>query len=204
MMPAPRIAFELRATCVASGFGDIVAAARKGDGAVNYGTVGAGSLAHLAMTPVASGLKVTMTHAPYRGGGPLLTDAVAGHIPVAIASITLLSPQISIGGLRALAVTSSSRYAQRPDIPTVSELGLAIDAQSWWGLLAPAKTPPDVIARMHQALARALEVETVRQSLSEQGVIYRLSSPAELGRFIEAEILRWAKVAKENWILASE
>ena len=185
-------------------FGDIVAAARKGDGAINYGTVGAGSLAHLAMASIAGGLKVTMTHVPYRGGGPLLTDAIAGHIPVTIASIALLSPQISSGGLRALAVTSASRYPQLPDVPTVSELGLAIDAQSWWGLLAPARTPPDIIARMHEALAKALEAETVRQSLSEQGLIYRLSSPEELGRFLEAEIPRWAKVVKENRIVAGE
>jgi tripartite-type tricarboxylate transporter receptor subunit TctC len=184
-------------------FADLVAAARK-NGTVNYGTVGAGSLAHLAMTSIANGLKVTMTHVPYRGGGPLLTDAIAGHIPVTIASIALLSPQISSGALRALAVTSAARYAQLPDIPTVTELGLAIDAQSWWGLLAPAKTPPDIIARMHQALIKSLEVETVRQSLSEQGVIYRLSSPEELGRFIEAEIPRWAKVVKDNRIVASE
>ena len=185
-------------------FADLVAAARKSEGAINYGTIGAGSLAHLAMTRIANGLKVTMTHVPYRGGGPLLTDAIAGHVPVAIASIALLSPQISSGGLRPLAVTSAARYAQFPDVPTVSELGVEIDAQSWWGMLAPAKTPPDIIARMHQALTKALEVETVRQSLSEQGVIYRLSSPAELGRFIEAEIPRWAKVVKDNRIVASE
>jgi tripartite-type tricarboxylate transporter receptor subunit TctC len=184
-------------------FADLVAAARK-NGTVNYGTIGTGSLAHLAMTSIANGLRVTMTHVPYRGGGPLLTDAIAGHIPVAIASIALASAQISSGGMRALAVTSRARYAQLPDIPTVTELGLAIDAQSWWGLLAPAKTPPDIIARMHQALTKALEVETVRQSLSEQGLIYRMSSPEELGRFIEAEIPRWAKVVKDNRIVASE
>jgi tripartite-type tricarboxylate transporter receptor subunit TctC len=185
-------------------FADLVAAARKSDGAINYGTVGAGSLAHLAMTRIANGLKVTMTHVPYRGGGPLLTDAIAGHIPVTIASIALLSPQISSGALRALAVTSSSRYAWLPDIPTVTELGLAIDAQSWWGLLAPAKTPSNIIMRMHDALAKALDAETVRQNLSEQGVIYRLSSPEELGRFLEAEIPRWAQVVKNNRIVASE
>jgi tripartite-type tricarboxylate transporter receptor subunit TctC len=185
-------------------FADLVAAARKSDGAINYGTVGAGSLAHLAMTRIANGLKVTMTHVPYRGGGPLLTDAIAGHIPVTIASIALLSPQISSGALRALAVTSSSRYAQLPDIPTVTELGLAIDAQSWWGLLAPAKTPSNIIMRMHDALVKALDAETVRQNLSEQGVIYRLSSPEELGRFLEAEIPRWAQVVKDNRIVASE
>jgi tripartite-type tricarboxylate transporter receptor subunit TctC len=200
---SPMVIASHPATALRS-FADLVAAAKKSDGAVNYGTIGAGSLAHLAMSQIGNGLRVTMTHVPYRGGGPLLTDAIAGHIPVAIASIALLSPQISSGGLRALAITSTTRYAQLPDIPTVSELGLAIDAQSWWGMLAPAKTPADIIARMHQALAKALEVETVRQSLSEQGVIYRLSSPEELGRFIEAEIPRWAKVVKDNRIVASE
>jgi tripartite-type tricarboxylate transporter receptor subunit TctC len=185
-------------------FTDLVAAARKSEGTVNYGTIGAGSLAHLAMTSIANGLKVTMTHISYRGGGPLLTDAIAGHIPVAIASIALLSPQISGGGLRALAVTSAARYPQFPDIPTVNEFGIEIDAQSWWGMVAPARTPPHIIARMHDALAKALEVEAVRRSLSEQGVIYRLSSPEELGRFVAAEIARWANVVKDNRIVASE
>ena len=185
-------------------FADLVAASRKHDGAVNYGTIGTGSLAHLAMSLIANGLKVTITHVPYRGGGPLLTDAIAGHVAVAIASVALFSPQISTGGLRALAVTSAARYAQFPDVPSVTELGLGIDAQSWWGLLAPAKTPPDIIARMHHALAKALEVETVRLSLSEQGLVYRLSQPEELGRFIEAEIARWARVVKDSRIVASE
>jgi len=88
-------------------------------------------------------------HVPYKGGGPLTTDAIAGHVPVAIASIALLSSHISARALRALAVTSATRYAQLPNIPTVSELGVAgIDAQSWWGLLAPARTPNDIIAHM--------------------------------------------------------
>ena len=86
----------------------------------------------------------------------------------------------------------------------MSELGLAIDAQSWWGLLAPARTPRGHHRAHASVVAKALEVETVRQSLSEQGVIYRLSSPEELGRFIEAEIPRWAKVVKDNRIVATE
>jgi tripartite-type tricarboxylate transporter receptor subunit TctC len=121
---------------------------------------------------------------------------------VAVASIALFSPQISTGGLRALAVTSTARYTPFPDIPTEHELGLGIDAQSWWGLLAPAKT--DIIVRMHHAMAKALKVETVRLSLSEQGLVYHLSSPEEFGRFTEAEITRWARVVKDNRIVASE
>ncbi len=186
-------------------FADVVAASRKKDGSVNYGTVGAGSLAHLAMSQIASALKMTLTHVPYKGGGPLTTDAIAGHIPVAIASIALFSPHISTGALRALAVTSAARYAQFPDTPTVGESGAAgMDAQSWWGLLAPAKTPNDIIARMHGAMTKALQEPAVRQGLSEQGVVYRLSSPPEFGRFLAEEVARWAKVVKDNKIVAIE
>jgi tripartite-type tricarboxylate transporter receptor subunit TctC len=185
-------------------FADVIAAARKKDGLINYGTVGAGSLAHLAMSQIANETKVMMTHVPYKGGAPLATDAIAGHVPVAIASIALLSPHISAGALRPLALTSADRYPQLPDIPTVRELGIAIDAQSWWGLLAPARTSNDIIARMHDAMTKALEEPAVRRSLSEQGVVYRLSSPAAFGQFIEAEVARWAKVVKDNKIVAAD
>src|SRR6201987_70990 len=135
-------------------FADVVAAAKKKEGAVNYGTIGVGSLANLAMSQIANELNVSLTHIPYKGGGPLTTDAIAGHVPVAIASVALFSPQISAGALRPLAVTSADRYPQLPDIPTVRELGIAIDAQSWWGLLAPARTSNDIIARMHDAMTK--------------------------------------------------
>jgi tripartite-type tricarboxylate transporter receptor subunit TctC len=186
-------------------FADVIAAARKKDGSVNYGTIGSGSLAHLAMSQIASELKITVTHVPYKGGGPLITDAIAGHIPMAIASIALLSPHILTSALRALAVTSATRYAQFPDIPTVSELGVAsIDAQAWWGLLAPARTPYDIIVRMHGAMTKALQEPAVRKSLSEQGIVYRLSSPPAFGRFLEEEVAHWAKIVKDNKIVVIE
>src|SRR5712671_8208977 len=123
-------------------FGDVLAAARKNPAAISYGTIGAGSLAHLAMSQIAGDFKVTLTHVPYKGGGPLTTDAIGGHVPLAIASIALFSPHIQSGTLRPLAVTSAKRHAQLPDTPTMAELGLAgFDAESWWGLLAPARTP---------------------------------------------------------------
>ena len=106
-------------------------------GAVAYGTIGAGSLAHLAMSQIGNALDVTMTHVPYKGGGPLVTDAIGGHVPVAIASTALFSPHVKAGKLTALAVTSAKRAAQLPDTPTVSELRIAgFDAEAGWGLLA--------------------------------------------------------------------
>ena len=100
----------------------MIAAAKAKSGAVAYGTIGAGSLAQLAMSQIGNALDVTMTHVPYKGGGPLVNDAIAGHVPIAIASIALFSPHIKSGALRPLAVTSVKRAAQLPDTPTVSEL----------------------------------------------------------------------------------
>ena len=157
------------------------------------------------MTQIGNALDVTMTHVPYKGGGPLVNDAIAGHVPIAIASTALLSPHIKSGTLRPLAATSVKRIAQLPDTPTVSELGVpGFDAVSWWGLLAPAKTPPEIIARMNAAMVEALNDPMVKQNLSEQGVDYRLSSPDEFGRFVENEVTRWAKVVKDNNIVVKE
>jgi tripartite-type tricarboxylate transporter receptor subunit TctC len=192
-------------TTVYRSFADVIGAAKAKSGAVAYGTIGAGSLAHLAMSQIGNVLDVTMTHVPYKGGGPLVTDAIGGHVPVAIASTALLSPHVKAGKLTALAVTSAKRAAQLPDTPTVSELRIAgFDAEAWWGLLAPAKTPPEIIARMNAAMVDALQDPMVKQSLSEQGLDYRLSSPNAFGRFVESEIARWAKVVKDNNIVVKD
>lgn len=186
-------------------FADVLDAARKNPGGLTYGTIGAGSIAHLAMSQIGNELKVTWTHVPYKGGGPLITDAVAGHVPLAIASIALFSPHIQAGSLRPLAVTSAMRVKQLPDVRTIAELGIAgYDAESWWGLLAPAKISPDIVARMNTAMAKALQDPRVKQNLTEQGVDYVLSSPDEFGKFITAEVARWAKVIKANNIVAGE
>ena len=186
-------------------FVDVVAAAGPRPGAISYGTIGAGSLAHLAMSQIDNELKVSLTHVPYKGGGPLINDAIGGHVPLAIASIALFSPHIQSGSLRPLAVTSARRHPRLPDTPTMAELGMTgFDAESWWGLLAPAKTPPDIIARMHDAMTKALEDPRVKRSLTEQGVDYALSSPQELQTFVTGEVAHWAKVVKDNKIVLGE
>ena len=186
-------------------FEDVISASRKTPGSVAYGTIGVGSLAHLAMTQIANKLDVTLTHVPYKGGGPLTTDAIGGHVPLAIASVALLSPQIRAGALRPLAVTSPKRYAQLPDTPAVAEISVpGFDAHAWWGFLAPAKTSSVIIGRMNAALGKALQDPAVRQSLSEQGVEYELSTPEAFGRFLESEIPRWAKVVRDNKIVAGD
>ena len=186
-------------------FADVIAAAKAQSGAVAYGTIGASSLAQLAMSQIGNALDVTMTHVPYKGGGPLVNDAIGGHVPTAIASIALFSPHIKSGALRALAVTSVKRSARLPDTPAVSEGGVpGFDAEAWWGLLAPANTPTEIIARMNAAMVEALNDPMAKQSLSEQGVDYRLSSPDDFGRFVESEVKRWAKVVKDNNIVVKD
>ena len=116
-----------------------------------------------------------------------------------------MSPHIRAGALRPVAVTSLNRYPQLPDTPTVSELGIpAFDAEGWWGMLAPAKTPGDIIARMNVAMTKALREPAVEKALNEQGLEYELSSPRMFGESLAAEVARWAKVIKDNKIVVGE
>ena len=131
-----------------------------------YGTIGGGSLAHLAMLQIEGETRVKMTHVPYKGGGPMVSDALAGHVPLAIASVALLMPNIQAGKLKPIAVTSNQRSKLLPNVPTISEEGLAnFDAEAWWGLLAPAKTPTPIVDKMHAAFAAALQDPAVKAQL---------------------------------------
>ena len=120
---------------------------------VNYGSGGVGSIGHIVGEMAKAAMKIQMTHVPYRGGGPLMNDAVAGHVPVAISSIFLAKPHIDSQRLRPLAVTTSQRSANLPGVPTVAESGFAgFDAPAWWAVLAPAKTPADIVKRMNELM----------------------------------------------------
>ena len=183
-------------------FADFVAAARAAPGKLHYGTVGAGSLAHLAMTEIANALKLEWANVPYKGGGPMMIDATAGHIPSAISSLPSMGPHVKGGKMRALAVTSPKRHPEFPDVPAVAELGVpGFAANAWWGLVAPARTPPEIVHRVHKVFVDVLRDPGVTESLVTQGgIVYELSTPEAFGRFMEGEIARWAKVVKDNGI----
>jgi len=186
-------------------FAEVLTAARAKADAVGYGTIGSGSLAHLFVTMMGKQAGFTMTHVPYKGGGPLVTDSLAGHVPVSIATAALLGPHIRSGKLRALAVTSPKRFPQLPDVPTVAEQGVpGMEAESWWGLLAPAGTPAPIIARMNTEFAKAMREPGVNEKLTQQGVVMSLSQPAEFGKFVANEVERWGKVVRENIIKAGQ
>ncbi|OGA01179.1 MAG: receptor [Betaproteobacteria bacterium RIFCSPLOWO2_02_67_12] len=186
-------------------FRDVLAATRANPNSVSYGSIGSGSLAHLFVTLISKQGGFSLTHVPYKGGGPLVTDSVAGHVPVSIATAALLAPHIQSGKLRALAVTSPQRFPQLPEVPTLAEQGVAgLDAEAWWGLLAPAKTPAPIIARMNAEFAKALRVPAVNERLTQQGVVLSLSQPEEFGKFVAGEVERWGKVVRENAITAGQ
>jgi tripartite-type tricarboxylate transporter receptor subunit TctC len=181
---------------------DLIGAAKSGRG-VSYGTIGAGSLGHLAMALLARDTKADLIHVPYKGGGPLINDALAGHVPVSIGSIFLAKPHLDSKRLRPLAVTTSRRSAQLPDVPTVAESGHAgFDAPAWWAVLAPAKTPPEIVQRMNEAINAALRSADVAGKLAGQGIAVHTGSSDAARAFIEAQIDLWAKVVKDNGIKA--
>ena len=186
-------------------FAELLQAARAKPGSISYGSIGSGSLAHLAMTALGSQLKVEWTHVPYKGGGPLATDGAAGHVPITMATYALWAPHLASGRIRALAVTSPARMKQLPDVPTIAESGSpGFDAQAWWGVLAPAGTPQPIIARMNAELAKSLKIPAVQERLAQMGVDVASSSPDELGRFVANEVAKWGKVVRDHNIKAGQ
>jgi tripartite-type tricarboxylate transporter receptor subunit TctC len=182
-------------------FGDVVAAA-KAKKSVSYGSIGSGSLGHLAMALLAKSDNLDLVHVPYRGGGPLMNDAIAGHVPLSIGSVFVTKPHLDSKRLRALAVTTSKRSANLPDVPTVAESGYAgFDAPAWWAVLAPAKTPPEIVKRLSDEINLALQKPEVRDKLSAQGIdINATGTPEAAKAFIDRQIDVWAKVVKDNGI----
>ena len=186
-------------------YNDLLQAAKSKPGTIGYGTIGSGSMAHLAMTYLGNTLKVDWTHIPYKGGGPLAADGVAGHVPVTMATYALWAPHFASGRLRPLAVTSPKRMQELPDVPTLQELGIeGFEAQAYWGLLGPAGIPPNIVNRMNAEVAKALKIPAVQERLVQMGVVVTASSPADFDRFIRKEIDKWGKVVKENNIKAGQ
>ena len=186
-------------------FAEVVAASKKDPGKYAFASIGSGSLAHLALTQLQNQGNFQLTHVPYKGGGPALQDAVAGQVPLIAGTVFLISPQVDGKNLVPLAVTSAKRIAKYPEVKTMAEQGFpGYESVAWWGIFAPAKTPPAIIAAMNAALLKVLSEPTVRDRLIAQGMEIVASKPEELGKFLDIEIDRWAKVIKDNKIKAGE
>jgi tripartite-type tricarboxylate transporter receptor subunit TctC len=180
-----------------------VVADTKGGKSLTYGTIGNGSLGHLAVTLMAKSGGMDLVHVPYRGGGPLMQDAIAGHVPLSIGSVFVARPHIDSKRIRPLAVTTAQRAAALPDVPTLAELGFqGFDAPAWWAVIAPAKTPPEIIQRMNAEINKAIQQPDVAAKLAAQGIVVNIGTPAAAQAFVEGQIDTWAKVVKDNAIKA--
>jgi tripartite-type tricarboxylate transporter receptor subunit TctC len=186
-------------------FRDVVAAAKAKPGSVSYGTIGAGSLGHLAMAQLGNQLGVAFNHIPYRGGGPLMNDAVGNQVPLAIGSVFLVSPHVASGRLRAIAVTSAKPDPKLPGAEPIANQGVpGFEAYTWWGIYGPGNMPPALTKRIYEEFAKAVKTPAVMEKLSAQGIEVRGASPEQLDAFVRKEIPRWAKVIKDNNIKSGD
>ena len=166
---------------------------------INFSSGGAGSSGHLAAELLKSSMGISMTHIPYKGGGPALMAAVSGETDMTILGTLVTVPQIKAGNLKALAVLGRKRAAPLPQVATAAEQGLSnIDVSSWIGLLVPAGTPAPIIARVHQAFTAALKNPAVMAKMAEDGNDIVASSPEQFGAFLLLDSARWGKVIRDN------
>jgi len=174
---------------------DLIAAAKKAPGAINYSSGGVGSPQHLAMELFAGQAGITLTHVPYRGATQAATDVAAGQIPVSFQGLGTVTSLVLGNQVRLIGVTTKERMTQYPAVPTVSESGLpGFTFNSWFAIVAPAGTPKDIIARLNSEIRKALADPEIRRRLNEQGMVIRGSSPEELGMMTQAQLARYAKL----------
>jgi len=199
----PNVLVMNPAKAQAAGITDVktlIAYARAHPGKLNMASSGNGTSIHLAGELFKTMTGTYMVHFPYRGSGPALLDLIGGTMDLMFDNLPSALPQIKSGKLIALAVTSSARSAALPDVPTVAEAGpvKGFEASSWFGLLAPAGTPADIVNRLQQESAKALATPALKERLVAQGAIPGGMSPAEFGRFIDAETKKWSAVVKTS------
>jgi len=178
---------------------ELIAYARANPGKLNFASSGSGTSIHLSgeLFKVMTG--VQMTHVPYKGSAPALTDLMGGQVQLMFDNLPSSLAFIKANKLRALAVTSATRAAALPDVPTMQEAGVpGFEASSWFGVLAPAGTPRDIVTRLDTEIAKWLATPEAREKLASQGAIAAGGTPEDFARHITAETAKWAKVVKAS------
>jgi tripartite-type tricarboxylate transporter receptor subunit TctC len=181
--------------------GELIALAKAKPGELNYATSGIGSGAHMAAELFTSMTGTRMTHTPYKGGGQALTDVLAGHVQLLFAPPVTVTQHITNGRLRALAITGTKRSASLPSVPTMSEAGVpGYDSSVWYGVLAPAGTPKDIVATLNAAMLKILKQPDFHALLVTNGMEPIGSTPSDFSKYIDTEIVKWSKVIKSAGI----
>jgi tripartite-type tricarboxylate transporter receptor subunit TctC len=180
---------------------DLIAAAKAEPDKLSYGTYGTGTSAHLAGELFKHIAKVNLTAVPYKGAAPAITDLIGGQIHVIFTTVASAAALIEAGQLRAIAVTSAERSAAFPELPTVAEAGVPFyAAEAWYGLYAPARTPPDIIDRLNKSAAKALQSEAFKRLSVNEGLVMVGGPPEALDRYFRGEEERWRKVIQDAGI----
>jgi tripartite-type tricarboxylate transporter receptor subunit TctC len=183
----------------AKSLAELIAHAKASPGKLSFGSGGNGTPAHLAGELLKIEAKLDMTHVPFRGTGPALQAVIGGHVPMAYNPPSPLIPHIQSGAIRPIAITTLKRTAVLPEVPTIAESGFpGFEATTWHALVAPAGTPKDVIAVLHQATAATVNDPGVRKALTDLGVDVVGGTPEELRAYIKSEIPKWAQVVKAS------
>jgi tripartite-type tricarboxylate transporter receptor subunit TctC len=181
---------------------DLIAAAKAKPGRITFASQGNGTSAHLAGEMFNNLAKVQMTHVPYKGAGPAITDLLGGQVDMIFGTAAAVSSFVDNGKLRAIGVTSTTQSPAFKGVPPIGQDVPGYNVESWYGLYAPAGTPPDVIAKLNAAVKKAANSPEFAKKIEQEGLSVVASEPAELDRYVKAEEARWRKIVKENNIKA--
>jgi tripartite-type tricarboxylate transporter receptor subunit TctC len=177
---------------------DVIAMAKADPGKINFGTGGLGTTPHMTAELFQYTAGIKMVHVAYRGEAPAINDLLAGQIPLMFANLSAVMGNLKAGTVRALAVTGAHRSPSAPDIPTVAESALpGFEAETWWGIVAPAGTPHAILAKLNAAARKALADDDTKRRFADLGMTNGGSSPEELDAYIKSEIAKWSKVIKD-------
>ena len=177
---------------------ELVALAKSRPGKLTYGSNGIGSSQHLAGVMFGTAFGIDIVHVPYKGTGPAIIDLISGQISMSFANSLAVVQHIKTNRLKAIAVTSLKRSSTLPNVPAIAETVPGFSATSWWGIVAPARTPNGIVAALSEEIARALDTASMKEQLDRQGVEPRSSTPGEFQAFMQSELVKWAKVVKDS------
>jgi tripartite-type tricarboxylate transporter receptor subunit TctC len=185
----------------ATSLAGLIALAKAQPGKLSFGSAGTGTAVHLTGELFKSVAHLDITHVPYKGGGPALSDLIAGQIPMGVQNITTIVPYVRGGRIRALGISSLERSPALPDVPTVAEQGFpGFEAREWYGLVAPGGTPRAIVMRLNQEIVRIINLPDIRARLLDLGADMVGDSPDQFGAHIKAELVKWSKLLKETGI----